>query len=299
MGLLPASPSPINAPMSDEPHDPFRQSPSQIREQPAAATGEASIAGPFLEQIWERPWLAIALVATIPGIVLALLGPFGSYFAPLWMRFAYWVPTMALGAGIGAALSIWANQSPLFDRRPILRVVAVTTLMTIAMSGIAYGCAQLVFGPNQVRFTSAFVFYVWFITVVMSFAGAILRARRTAAAATPLASLSGHAAPALTQRLPVKLQDAAILALQGEDHYVRVHTDRGSELILLRLTDAIAEMGSTPGARTHRSWWVSKAAIANVRRDNGRVALILSNGTEAPVSRGYAPELREAGWLDR
>lgn len=285
--------------MTEQPHDQFRESPAQIRERHTAATGEASVAEPFFVQIWERPWLAIALVATVPGVVLALLGPFGSYFAPLWMRFAYWVPTMALGAGIGAALSIWANQSPLFDRRPILRVATVTTLMTIAMSGIAYGCAQLVFGPDRVRFTPVFVFYVWFITVLMSFAGAILRARRTAAAAAPIAPPADRTAPALTQRLPIKLQDAAILALQGEDHYVRVHTDRGSELILLRLTDAIAEMGSTPGARTHRSWWISRAAIANVRRDNGRLALILSNGTEAPVSRGYAPELREAGWLDR
>jgi DNA-binding LytR/AlgR family response regulator len=56
-------------------------------------------------------------------------------------------------------------------------------------------------------------------------------------------------------------------------------------------------MGQTPGARTHRSWWVSKASVASVRRDNGRLALVLKNGTEAPVSRGYASELREAGWL--
>ena len=148
------------------------------------------------------------------------------------------------------------------------------------------------------RFTPAFVFYVWFITVVMSFVGAVLRARRTATAAAPLAPPAGRSVPALAQRLPVKLQDAAILALQGEDHYVRVHTDRGSDLILLRLSDAIAEMGPTPGARTHRSWWVSKAAVASIRRDNGRIALVLSSGTEAPVSRGYAPELREAGWLN-
>lgn len=213
------------------------------------------------------------------------------------MRFAYWVPTMACGAGIGAALSIWADRSPLFDRRPFLRVAVVTTLMTVAMSVVAYGAARLVFGPDAVRFTPTFVFYVWFITVVMSFAGAVLRARRTATAAAPLIPPAERKTPALAQRLPLKLQDAAILALQGEDHYVRVHTDRGSDLILLRLADAIAEMGQTPGARTHRSWWVSKAAVANTRRDNGRITLVLANGTEAPVSRGYAPELREAGWL--
>ena len=99
-------------------------------------------------------------------------------------------------------------------------------------------------------------------------------------------------------RLPDKLKGGTILALQAEDHYVRIHTDKGSDLILMRLADATEQMGSTPGARTHRSWWVSKSAIKTIRRDNGRTVLILTNDTEVPISRGYASELREAGWLD-
>ncbi|MFM9862742.1 MAG: LytTR family DNA-binding domain-containing protein [Micropepsaceae bacterium] len=252
----------------------------------------------ILAEIWERPWLAVALIATVPGIVLAMLGPFGSFSAPFWMRFAYWVPTMALGAGIGAGLNMWAEESPLFDRRPIARFLTVTTLLTAAMTLVAYGFGVAVFGPERMRFSPMLVFYVWVLTLVMSMAGAILRARRTTQAAAPLPAPADIRPAKLSQRLPVKLQDAAILALQGEDHYVRIHTDKGSDLILLRLSDAITEMGQTPGARTHRSWWVSKAAVANVRRDNGRIALALTNGTEAPVSRGYASELREAGWLN-
>ena len=155
----------------------------------------------------------------------------------------------------------------------------------------------LVFGAGQITYSPIFVFYVWLVTMVMSLVGAVLRAQRTTQAAAPLPAAADARPPKLIQRLPVKLQDAAILALQSEDHYVRIHTDRGSELILLRLTDAITEMGTTPGARTHRSWWVSKGAVASVRRDNGRTALMLTNGAEAPVSRGYASELREAGWL--
>ncbi len=283
--------------MNDEPHAQFRQMQGELREgQPA--TREAPMADAFFAQIWDQPWLAVALMATVPGFVLALLGPFGSFGAPFWMRLAYWVPTMALGAGIGTGLNVWADQSPLFDRRPIARFLTVTTLMTAAMSLVAYGFGALVFGVGQIQFSPLFVFYVWFVTIIMSLIGAVLRVRRTTQAAAPLPAPADIRPPKLSQRLPVKLQDAAILALQGEDHYVRIHTDKGSDLLLLRLTDAIAEMGQTPGARTHRSWWVSKAAVGSVRRDNGRVALVLTNGTEAPVSRGYASELREAGWLN-
>jgi hypothetical protein len=282
--------------MNDEPHGRIRETQTELREQQPSAH-EARMTDNILAQVWERPWIAVALIATVPGIVLAMMGPFGSFSAPVWMRFAYWVPTMALGAGLGAGLSIWAEQSPLFDRRPIARFLSVTMLMTAAMSVVAYGMGTAVFGPGRMQFTPVFVFYVWVITLVMSLAGAILRARRTTQAAAPLPSPADVRPTKLSQRLPVKLQDAAILALEGEDHYVRIHTDKGSELVLLRLSDAIAEMGPTPGARTHRSWWVSKAAVATVRRDNGRLALVLKSGAEAPVSRGYASELREAGWL--
>lgn len=284
--------------MNDEPHGQIRQMQAEIRERPVAATGEASNADAFWAQVWERPWVAFALTATLPGFVLSLLGPFGSFAAPLWMRFAYWIPTMALGAGLGASITIWSERTSLFDRRPIARVLAVTTLMTMAMTGVAYGMGILVFGPGSIQFSLIFVFYVWLITMIVSVISAILRARRTTLAAAPVPPLAtAIPAIALTERLPEKLRGATILALQGEDHYVRVHTDKGSDLILLRLSDAIAAMGATPGARTHRSWWVAKAAIKAVKRTNGRAALALLNDTEAPISRGYAAELREAGWL--
>jgi DNA-binding LytR/AlgR family response regulator len=171
--------------------------------------------------------------------------------------------------------------------------------MTIAMSGVVWAMGYLVFGPGAVVFGVTFVFYVWIITVVVAMIGAILRARRTriAYAAAPAATETAPAPASLAARLPAKLKNGTIFALQGEDHYVRVHTDLGSDLVLMRLADAIAEMGATPGARTHRSWWIAKSAVKSTRRTNGRVALVLANDIEVPVSRGYASELREAGWL--
>ena len=287
--------------MNDEPHRQIREMQLGLRERHGSATGEARVADDIWAQVWERPWLGFALTATLPGIVLSLLGPFGSFGAPVWMRFAYWMPTMALGAGIGAALSIWSERTPLFCRRPIARILVVTTAMTAAMSGVAWGMGQIVFGPGAVKFGWIFVFYVWLITMIVSVISAIIRARRTTridVAAAPVPAATAIIPPSLSARLPDKLKGGTILALQGEDHYVRIHTDKGSDLILMRLADATAQMGETPGARTHRSWWVSKSAVKSIRRDNGRVALVLTNDTEVPVSRGYASELREAGWLN-
>lgn len=286
--------------MGDEPHPQIREIPPVLRERHAAAVHEASVTATVWEQVWERPWLAFAVIAILPGFMFSLLGPFGTYSAPLEIRFAFWMPTMAIGAVVGGALSIAGEKLSFFCGRPILRAVAVTTAITAAMTGVVWSMGYLVFGPGKVPFSLTFVFYVWIITIIVAMIGAILRARRTriAFAAAPVAVETAPAPASLAARLPAKLKGSAILALQAEDHYVRVHTEAGSDLILMRLADAVEAMGATPGARTHRSWWVAKNAVKSVRRNNGRVALVLTNDAEAPVSRGYASELREAGWLN-
>jgi hypothetical protein len=285
--------------MGNEPHGRIRQIQPVLRERQAVAVREAPNTASIWEQVWERPWLAFAVIAILPGLVLSLIGPFGSYSAPLGMRFAFWMPTMAIGACLGAALSMAGERLSIFCGRPALRAVAITTAMTIAMTGVVWGMGYLTFGPGRVPFGLTFVFYVWLITVVIAMISAVLRARSTriAYAAAPVAIDAPPAPASLAARLPAKLKNATILGLQAEDHYVRVHTDAGSDLILMRLADAIAEMGTTPGARTHRSWWAAKSAVKSIRRANGRIALVLTNETEVPISRGYMSELREAGWL--
>jgi len=82
-----------------------------------------------------------------------------------------------------------------------------------------------------------------------------------------------------------------------EDHYLRIHTALGSDLILLRLRDALAELGPTRGRQVHRSWWVADGAVASVERDAGRITLVLRNGLRVPVSKSFREPVKEAGWL--
>ncbi|WP_235559357.1 LytTR family DNA-binding domain-containing protein [Brevundimonas sp. Leaf168] len=84
--------------------------------------------------------------------------------------------------------------------------------------------------------------------------------------------------------------------MQAEDHYLRIHTDRGSDLILMRLSDAVEELEGLEGAQTHRSWWVAREAVRAVERGDGRATLTLDGGLSAPVSRRYARMLRDAEW---
>jgi DNA-binding LytR/AlgR family response regulator len=78
-----------------------------------------------------------------------------------------------------------------------------------------------------------------------------------------------------------------------EDHYSRIRTSRGSELILLRFADAIRETGTADGLRVHRSHWVARDFVDSFRSTNGKLTLLLNDRTEIPVSRTYADQVRE------
>lgn len=101
--------------------------------------------------------------------------------------------------------------------------------------------------------------------------------------------------PRLYARLSAAF-DGPVVALESEDHYVRVHGRTGSELILMRLRDAIAEMDAVPGEQVHRSWWVARAGIAGVNR-GGRTEILLPNGVKAPVARDSVDRLERSGFL--
>ncbi|SDC00929.1 LytTr DNA-binding domain-containing protein [Sphingomonas sp. YR710] len=102
--------------------------------------------------------------------------------------------------------------------------------------------------------------------------------------------------PRLYARLSPRFE-GDILALESEDHYVRVHGHKQSELLLLRLRDAIAEMDDSPGEQTHRSWWIASNAVAGVNGAGRNREIRLVNGTCAPVARDSVDRLQRTGFL--
>lgn len=107
---------------------------------------------------------------------------------------------------------------------------------------------------------------------------------------------SEEEAPTLAARLSAGFQ-FPIIALQGEDHYVRVHGLNGSELVLMRLRDAITEMDGHPGEQVHRSWWISRGGVEKLARSGRSWSVRLANGELAPVARESVDRLRRSGFL--
>ena len=59
----------------------------------------------------------------------------------------------------------------------------------------------------------------------------------------------------------------------------------------------MGELEGIDGAQVHRSWWVARDAVEDVKRDGRNLRLVLPGGLEAPVSRARVVELKEAGWF--
>jgi len=237
-------------------------------------------------------WLRGLLVSLAGGVFLAFAGAFGSSDAPLSVRLAYWLALMLLGWLWGTLVSGFV-----FGRvkRPIhvwLRVAATSLLIAVPFSGVVAYAGVLTFHNHYSAFAMpGLIATVTAVTAVMVSINVLIdrqAASTTSASAEP---------PKFLDRLPLKLRGAEVWAVEAEDHYLRLHTSKGQDLILMRLSDAIAELEGIEGAQVHRSWWVARDAITGAVRGDGRATLTLKDGAEAPVSRSYARVLRDRKWI--
>jgi hypothetical protein len=226
--------------------------------------------------------LAIALVMSVSGATHSL-----------WES-GVWLAEATFGGLCGVAAGRWIVPVAWYRNRLWAAVLLIAGVITVPI--IATGLARIAL-LEHVPLTWALVGeiapQVFATSLVMTALAFLLRRHTTQThAADPQAP-----PPRFLARLPSRLAGAELYAVEAEDHYLRLHTSQGQDLILMRLTDAIEELEGLEGAQTHRSWWVAKAAVAGAERLDGRAVLTLKDGAEVPVSRGFAKTLRSAGWL--
>jgi hypothetical protein len=249
-------------------------------------------AGRAVRASWAVGWLKSILFSTCVGLVLGLVGAFGTNayaFFPRMLIFGF----IGMSGGLIVAGCVWAAQwAPFLAARPLLRRVVIALVLGALFGVWVWLVIGFIYmGRPRIWALPLSLAYSLSLTGPMSvLSWLIFRPRHLA---TPASSDP----PKFLQRLPVRLRGGEIYAIQAEDHYLRLHTSKGSDLILMRLSDAIAELDGIEGAQVHRSWWVAKSALADVKKGDGRAVLKLKDGVEAPVSRTYLRSLREAGWF--
>lgn len=221
-------------------------------------------------------------------LVAAVAGPFGTYqtMGP-GLRAVYWGAVITAGVALGAVanalfLTLCRAWHPLWI--DVKASALITTLLAPLIFVLRAGLdpmlsrADLALGSIWIN-TALFVAPIFF-----------LRRQLTGIVRTP-----APPPPRLLRRLPEPMQGATLLRLSGRNHTVEVVTDRGTETLRLRLSDAIDETDPALGLCTHRSHWVARAAITGHVCEGGKLYVMLSNGDRVPVSRTYHPRLEELG----
>jgi DNA-binding LytR/AlgR family response regulator len=235
-----------------------------------------------------RAWRIVAACAAVTLVVVL------SGVAPTAEQKFQWVLSNIVGVGAGLAAARWLVPWRWLQHRLLASVLAIAVAATLPIAATVTGCLVLF---RHERLTLALVGgvlpSVFATTAVMTgLAFLVRRAPVQTHAAAP-----GAPPPKFMARLPAKLRGAELYAVEAEDHYLRLHTSLGQDLILMRLADAVAELEGVEGAQTHRSWWVARTAVDRAERFDGRAVLTLKDGAEVPVSRGFARGLRAAGWF--
>jgi hypothetical protein len=237
-------------------------------------------------------WLRGLLVMLAAATFLASAGAFGSGTGALPLRFAYWLVLMILGWLWGIVVSCFFFPRPQRGSKVWLRVILSSLTIALPFSAVVAFAGVIAFG-NRYTLTRipTLVAEVTAVTLVMVSINVLVG--RSQEGAT-----SASAEPAkFLERLPLKLRGAEIWAVEAEDHYLRLHTSKGQDLILMRLADAIGELEGIEGAQAHRSGWVARDAITEAERGDGRATLTLKDGSRVPVSRTYARLMRDRGWI--
>jgi DNA-binding LytR/AlgR family response regulator len=232
-----------------------------------------TIAGPFdtLNDLEFAPrlvyWAAISLVTWPMGMGCSIYFGVGLYQRGI----PEWIARIIGGliGGIPIGFFVWAINKYIAGNdigtlEDLVRLIGYTTIISAAVSILYYLIESSVRPEGQ----------------------------STSLANGSIASHVQTTTSPFFARLPVEL-GKDLISLQAQDHYIKVMTSKGSEMILMRLSDAEKELETVPGIRTHRSWWVSHKHIQETERENEKTSIILSNGEKVPVSRTYAKAVRE------
>ena len=219
---------------------------------------------------------------------MAVLAPLGTDQFSLLGRFSYWIG-LCLAGGIGAGAVQYGLSR--MGQKPSRWPLALAQSFG-ASAAVSLFIFQIHATPNLFSVAST-LFYIWVIAMTISAVGAIQTKRDTTAASAQTQELP----PALMSRLKPALRRADIYALEAQDHYVRVITSGGEDLLLMRLSDAIAETAPLKGLSPHRSWWVAEDGVAEVSRRGGKAVIALKNSAEVPVSRSRLTTLKAQSWL--
>jgi hypothetical protein len=227
--------------------------------------------------------------------LVTIASPFGTSAFDIGPRFLYWFGMISVGCVQWLLIVRTIHRLTSIDPWPPIVCVIVSSTVFAGLMALE---VNLVRGWLSVAPTHTGVgpfFGLLGGMLVFCLFGQLLVRFIAATATEPPQDAGGEVR--FLKRIPNGIA-GDLLSLRTEDHYLRIHTTQGSDLILFRLKDALAELDGADGMQVHRSYWIARDAIEAIERKGRKTILVLKNGQHVPVSESFMPAVRDAGWLD-
>ena len=237
--------------------------------------------------------------ATFGAVVLIfwVTGPYGTGERLATVpRLGFWLVLHAVAWGIAVVAIVAVNT--LFRRKVpgLLPRMALGTVVASAPVGLATEAISLMtFGgtltPERIAESIATGLLLSALFCALTF---MTMSSKQAAALSPAPAAEEKSDVPLLRRLKPENR-GPILHMTVADHYTEVTTTRGCELILLRFSDALEELGATAGLQVHRSHFIADGHVDRLLRAEGRLSILMKDGRDIPVSRSRVEAVR-ARW---
>lgn len=243
-------------------------------------------------------------------LFLTFLKPFGMHNLSFLYAGAFWAVICFVGYAVYSpiiqVLSIWLFKTlPPALNKTAIRLIISTFVASLIMALLAPLIINLFFNSFENYWQSipmsflSCLFIGGVIAGVSAVKSIVLKQNKQikhnvevlANEAKKVEEIKSQPISELINELPIEKR-GRLLYLQMDDHYLKVLTEKGAHMILMRFKDALAKVEHYDGFQTHRSWWVAKDAVVETKKEGRKLILVMENGTEVPVSQTYLAEAK-------
>lgn len=244
----------------------------------------------------QLPSLMTVLINLCIGLAVGYLGPFGSYQLPLLSRLLYWVILIGVGHFIYFQVDkLCQLNTPNKKLNSLLDILVPSFVGAIFLSFFVEYVSHY-FINLELAFPKNFLFFfpkVFILGLILNVLGNMIdQVKDNSVMTEDTARKHNH----FLDRIPDEL-GSDLICFSMQDHYLKVHTEKGSHMMLLRMNDALLELKDYKGLQVHRSWWVAIDAVKDVKKQTRKATLIMKKNIEVPVSQKYLPMIKEAGLI--
>lgn len=240
------------------------------------------------------------IVWSVLSVWLTVSGPFGTHEElPTPRRAAYWSGIVALSVTVGSIVRLMVEVR--LERLPDLpRRLATAAAVALVLAPVLWAYSHS-FPDARPPTLAGFAGFILLVALGLQLIrwGVAHHIIRLGPIQTPRGRLRLEEPDAQT-RLLQRLKPAnrgGLRRVSARDHYLDVYTEKGRAELLLRFSDALAELDGIDGAQVHRSHWVAWDAVVAAEREGTRLFLKMIDGARVPVSRTFQDAVVARGFL--